>query len=172
MALVESLSAQVQINPYLFQWRSHTDLVINMPGDEAERSIGVGAELLLGAKQLSPLLGLAYQQRKYNLAESGSFSLDELQLQLGLAYRLRAASTSFNLVPHLAVCPSFSLGSSQDSNLPEPVVEALDNDLNWRLKAGLTLYLDFISLHYNWLPELANDPDGQTYRQLGLGVRF
>lgn len=172
VVITSSLGAQVQINPYLFQWRPNSDLLINAEGDRAERSLGVGAELIIGAKALSPLLGIVYQNRSYSLAEAGSFSLDELQLQLGLAYRLRAASTSFNLVPQLAICPSFTLGSSQDSNLPESVLSALENDLSWRLKAGFTLYLDFISLHYNWLPEIANDPDEQSYRQLGLGIRF
>ncbi|MEM7575039.1 MAG: hypothetical protein AAF433_19190 [Bacteroidota bacterium] len=169
---VSPLAAQLQLNPYISQWSSARELQLAGQEATAERSIGFGLEGLLGANQLAPLLGLNYQKRSYNLVESGSFSLDELQLQIGLAYRLRAASTSFNLVPHLAICPSFTLDSSQDGNLPDPVLTALENDLSWRFKLGFTLYLDFISLHYNWLPEVANDPDEQSYRQLGLGVRF
>ncbi len=170
--LTSPLHAQLQLNPYAFQWRPNKELTLSPGNDIADRSLGIGVEALFGAKQLAPFAALAYQHRQYSSEESGDFELDELQFQLGLAWRIRAASTSFNLVPHLALSPGLTLGASQDSNLLPEISDALENSLNLRLKAGITLYLDFISLHYNWFFHLANDPDETSYRHLGIGVRF
>ncbi|MEL6141352.1 MAG: hypothetical protein AAFU67_07020 [Bacteroidota bacterium] len=162
------LIAQLEVDLQVARLQGATDLlVIDLPL-EPSSSFSIGGDLLFGSNKLVPMVGVFYQQIKYN---DGFHVGSQVILPLGLAYRLRAPHTSFNLVLNANIAPVLKLEEIVElASIPE------ENDLLFQGRIGLALYLDFITVHYDrWIP-FSNRWEGLdekvSFQTLGLGVRF
>lgn len=166
------LLAQLEINPQFARLRSQNDLRIGGTELRPATSYMLGADVLVGASNLVPFGGLFYQSIGYRFGDGDRFISNQLSIPLGLAYRLRTASTSFNLVGLGAVAPGLNL---TDDDAPFNTGQEVAS-LQWQARVGLALYLDYITLHADWWFPLADHwktIEGQfRYTTLGIGVRF
>lgn len=132
----------------------------------------LGADVLVGKKQLSPLVGLHYARFGYERSVGPAVEqlyLQQLTVPLGLAYFLRPRSTSFNLRFSGAYAPYLRI------NDPETDIVA-DRDLTSSFRFGTTLTLDYVYLGWRgqWF---ANGRFGTTddwlwYHGGVIGIRF
>lgn len=104
---------------------------------------GVGADVLYGKGQLSPLLGLHLQQFNYesNLVDYQDLKLWQLMVPIGGAYHFFPRTASFNLMATAAFAPYFGLDDPPDTNSIFP-----ERNLAISARLGLTFTLDYLYL--------------------------
>ena len=173
LLLFGPLSAQVEWNPYVglltgdreVYNTSALDVVNVYTGDR----LLLGADALIGSGQLAPLVGLSYQPNSFEDALRNTFDYHHLQLPLGVAYRLIDPSWDINLLLSAAAAPRLTFGD-------ESVREVLGDDgVNWLGRGGVTLFIDFVSLGFQYQykfrdPEPGHGPRAAT--AITLGARF
>lgn len=164
-------AAQLEIHPYAGYLKAADDNRIEL-GDGVYVSHAVnrylaGVDVHVGSRRLAPLFGLVYGRKKVALS-AGDLHFNRVWLPLGLAYRLRAADTSFNLVAHGAFVPGVTLVSGKD-------LERGETEVNYRIRGGLLLYFDFITLgadyYYGFTDGQLEDTASGAF-VLRLGGRF
>jgi hypothetical protein len=106
------LSAQVESHPYLGVSSTGRALQTVGPAD-APLSLDtdqylLGLDLHFGRRSLTPLAGLGYRLLTAEPGPDESLNYHVLSLPLGLAYRLLPADLDLNLVPHLALLPTYT----------------------------------------------------------------
>jgi len=165
------LTAQVEVDLQLAWLRTSNEpqpLIANL---EPAGQFSVGGDVLIGGGHLVPQLGAFFQRIAYREGEV-RIEGNQLALPLGLAYRLREASTSFNLVGVVNLVPAFVLSEF----IPDLPTEVNEPSFQLQGRLGLALYLDYLTLHLDWwIPttERWEATDAKvSFTTLGLGVRF
>ena len=173
--LTAPLAAQVEINPYVGRlqeanYAGQFGLPAVVEEATARAPVTLGADVLLGRRQLAPLFGAGYTTATFSGPGSEEAAYAEVRMPLGIAYRLRQPDATFNLVASLAVAPTFSVTGEG-----VPLFREDSRGLQWNGRAGFTLYLDLITLGGHYYGDLGI---GDVSRVLGdgwtfsLGVRF
>lgn len=149
-------TAQLEVHPYLGYVEA-----------AALSRYVVGADVHIGSRRLAPLFGAVYGSRNKEISD-GEVRFSRAWVPMGFAYRLRPADVSFNLVAHAAFVPGLTWTSSDDASLDE-------SEVNYRVRGGLLLYLDFITLgadyYYGFTDGELEDTRSGTFI-LRLGGRF
>ncbi|WP_116125096.1 hypothetical protein [Lewinella sp. IMCC34183] len=168
-----ALPAQIEYNPYGGLLTGTERLTFVSPVDavevyESSDWVG-GVDLLFGSGQWAPLAGVLYRAGSYDGPAGDGLAYHRLYVPLGVAYRLLTPDFDINLVPHVAIAPGLVLGD--DTNL------STDPDLHWNGRAGVRLYLDFVSLGVDYLRAFTTHfPDGSGEKPgrlvLSLGLRW
>ena len=162
--------AQIEYNPYVGLFAGENRIELLGPTDGLDVYEGpqyaVGADFLFGAGQLAPSAGVLFRPGRYESTTAESFTRHRLQLPLGLAYRVIAPDWDINLVPSLTVVPGLILGDGVGS----------ERTLNWSARAGIRLYLDWVSLGVHYFRGLG-DPLPRGEHEEGrmlytVGLRF
>ena len=153
------LSAQFEFNPYVGLLGGEAGTLVTVgPTDgpvdlEVEGGYVLGLRVMYGAGQLVPLVGASYTRRSTRQPEGLLIDgTDERwRGELGLAYRLRPAHTSFNLVPSLAAV--LYDRKRDDAGL----IDSGGGGTGFQVRVGADLYLDFITLGVHYFPAF-NEP--------------
>jgi hypothetical protein len=136
------------------------------------KMLGLSAETLVGSGQLVPTLGLGFERFGFAAPTDGAErpGYSRLVLPFGVAHRLRAPETSFNLITSLVLQPTYTFG-----------VVGIDGELGpkevqWHAKVGTRLTLDpiFFGVHFhptfgdNW----NTSPSELSYWTFSIGARW
>jgi hypothetical protein len=173
MALSPRLLAQIEFHPYLglsvqdVELRT-TDAAgtnFSLPTDQY---LG-GLEAHLGRRLLTPLFGLSYRYLSADtdaLPEGGRLDYHVVSLPLGMAYRLLPADLDINLVPQLALLPTYSFLRGESGQT--------DYGLGWSLRAATSVYLDWATLGLQYRYRLSDDgpQDRRGILLFTLGIRL
>lgn len=166
-------------SPTLFaQVETYAEIGWLKPGDEitndrtqtfkGETGLSIGADVLFGKSQVSPLVGAHVQLLRY---ENPLEQLDlwQLTLPLGVSYHLLPRTYSFNLMASLAVAPVIGVGAPESSIIN-------DESLKFALRGGVTFTIDYAYFGFKAyaLPSgRFGSADGLTWTNSFLaGVRF
>lgn len=134
------------------------------------RAMGLSVETLLGPKQLVPTIGLGLQRFGFSSQREISPEFARVVLPIGVAYRLRPAHTSLNLVASLALQPSIVFGEQgfDPGGGPEEV--------QWQAKVGAKFTFDPIFFGLSYQPYLGASwaeavPD-LSHWTFSIGIRW
>lgn len=168
------LIGQLEVYPYV-GIVSGADNFWNVEPDDAltrythQGGYAVGVDVLVGARRLAPLIGLVYQTNRYD-SPRGELDYNRALLPLGVAYRLRHPNTSFNLIASAAGVAGRVLDTDDE------LVDTIREGIQWNLRGGLVLTLDFITLSAHYYRGLSNGTGLENTQNdtfvLGLGGRF
>ena len=159
-----ALSAQVEVNPYAGVLLSVEDLDVPQDGSTFSsyngKGYALGADVLIGGRQLALLTGVAYYHKQYTRSGSDDIADETFIVPLGLAYRLRRPDTSFNLVASAA-----GTGGKR---------EGVDG-ISFGVRGGLTAYFDMVSIGVSYYRGFGDTQPGRVAANtlaLTLGGRF
>ncbi|CAH0999308.1 hypothetical protein LEM8419_00606 [Neolewinella maritima] len=165
---------QVEINPYLGVLTGDRQIDLVQPADDVFTYTGdrllLGADVLFGAGNLAPLVGLSYQFSRYETEQAPAFDYGHLRLPLGLAYRLLPADLDLNVVLTVAVAPGLSLGDDRTET-----VTFDQSTIDWAGRGAVTLYLDLFTVGIQCMRGFSASGTTQelaTYLGLTAGARF
>lgn len=162
------LLSQVQYNPYagLFAGDQSTSFVLDADGFVGAdgRRYAFGADFLVGRNNLAPAFGVLYRPNRFESEEYAGRNFHELFVPLGLAYRLLPAALTYNIVPSLMAVPRLRFDN--------PSGDALA----WGARAGLTLYIDWVTVGTHFYYDISDSGPGVDYNRnqwlISLGGRF
>ncbi|PPK88541.1 hypothetical protein CLV84_1509 [Neolewinella xylanilytica] len=137
-------AAQLEYHPYFGLFSG--DAQISLIGDDDGVDVfdgqryAVGLDVLVGAGQLAPSVGLLFRPGRYESPTAEPFSRHRLQLPLGLAYRVLPPAFDINLVPSVAIIPGLALGDGVGE----------DRSVDWSGRIGIRLCIDWFTCgaHY------------------------
>lgn len=193
LATTTTLPAQIEWNPVLGGTGGAANYYFGpapregMTQQEVRLENGwlVGLDVRIGGRTFFLVPGVRWQRLDYRVqvdtgpGEEVLFREGDAQiltLPLGVAYRLREASTSFNLNLHGGVYYQLELSQSEVLS-PAGRAYAWHPDSSFGLRLGVGLDLDWLTLHLDYWPRL-NSPEGfaesggYVPRSLAVGVRF
>ena len=164
------LTAQLEVNPFVGLVNGDAGRVVGVgPTDgpvdlDVASGYALGVRAFYGKNQLVPIAGLSYARRR--TTQPQGLLIDDWanrwRGELGLAYRVRGADTSFNLMPSAAA-----------------VVydQRRDGGTGVQARVGVDLFFDFIVLGAHYYPAF-NETDAPATAPrasvwiLTLGGRF
>lgn len=172
LGVVGSVSGQVEIYPgaATIQFSAkpaHPDVEYQL---SEGNGFLLGVDALAGSRNLAPLAAVYFQRVDFLGVNQQSIKFSRLLLPIGLAYRLRPANTSFNLIPSTAIVPVISMGNKD--LLPEYEV----NSFQFQARFGLVLTLDMITFGTHYWPSFGgfwkNSSAKPNFFSFSLGIRF
>jgi hypothetical protein len=145
------LCSQVEVHPYFGLLSTDVDLIRT---DESGVATAYPSDRLLagidahfGRRSLTPLVGVGYRLLNYEVEggdPDGDRSYHVLSLPIGMVYRLFPADLDLNLVPHLALHPTYTWETFDRGSAT--------SGLGWGLRTGVSVYIDWatVGLQYRY----------------------
>jgi hypothetical protein len=170
-SLISSTALFGQLEAYAeLGWLNPADEIANAQSlsFSGQGGFSIGADVLFGKSQLSPLVGAHLQMLRYE-APLNELDLWQIMLPIGAAYHLLPRTYSFNLMASLAFAPLIGLDE------PEPSIVS-DGYLKFAVRGGLTFTIDYVYLGFKTyaIPDsrFGSTGDLSWINSFLVGVRF